>query len=256
MDYSVEPIGHVSSPFDERAAAPRQGRLSEGVSATIELVDDSRFRDALLDVDLWDYLWVLFWFHLNDRWRPRVRPPRSAVKRGVFATRSPHRPNPIGLSVVRLDRVEGLTLHISEVDMLDGTPVLDLKPYLAWADSIPGAGEGWLGDRPDDPRPRWSLQWTVDASERADWLETNGVPLRMRVEDVLTQGPHPHAYRRIRDEGAEKVLSVKDWRVRFRVTGERAILVLTVQSGRRPREIFGSSDVRFELHRAFIATYS
>src|SRR6185295_10704904 len=78
---------------------------------------------------------------------PKVLPPRSVTgRKGVFATRSPHRPNPIGLSVVRLERIEGLTLHILDSDMLDGTPVLDIKPYVAYTDSHPDAGNGWLDD--------------------------------------------------------------------------------------------------------------
>src|SRR6202041_972769 len=106
-----------------------------------------RFEPALSDVEGWEYLWVVYWFHLNSDWHPKVLPPRSKVKRGVFATRSPHRPCPIGLSAVRLVRVEGLSVHVEGVDMLDGSPVLDLKPYVAAADAIAEAGSGWLADK-------------------------------------------------------------------------------------------------------------
>ena len=85
---------------------------------------------------------MLFWFDRNEGWRPKVLPPRSrSGRKGVFATRSPHRPNPLGLSAVRLERVDGLTLHVSDVDMLDGTPVLDIKPYVAYTDAIADAGQ-------------------------------------------------------------------------------------------------------------------
>src|SRR3954466_9327479 len=100
---TLTPIGVARTPFPDRLSAPRQPYAARGVEGTIELFPGHDFEHALLDLDGWDYLWVIFWFHLNHGWRPKVLPPRSAGKRrGVFSTRSPHRPNPIGLSVVRL----------------------------------------------------------------------------------------------------------------------------------------------------------
>src|SRR5882757_88927 len=122
----VRPIGFARTPFSDRASAPRQPSVAQGVRGTIELVPDARFEHALADLDAWDHIWVIFWFHLNEGWRPKVLPPRSKKRRGVFSTRSPHRPNPIGLSVVELEAIEGLTLKIRNVDLLDGTPVLDI----------------------------------------------------------------------------------------------------------------------------------
>jgi tRNA-Thr(GGU) m(6)t(6)A37 methyltransferase TsaA len=130
--YSFAPIGIVRSPFRERVDAPRQStaRDARGVAGTIELFAGHDFEHALSDVDRFDHLWVLFVFHRNVEqgrgWKPKVLPPRSVKRRGLFATRSPHRPNPIGLSVVRLLRVDGLVLHVEDLDILDGTPVLDL----------------------------------------------------------------------------------------------------------------------------------
>src|SRR5262244_267842 len=119
---TLVPIGVARTPFTERVAAPRQPYAAPSVPGTIELLPDRHFEDALSDLEGWDYLWVIFWFHLNRGWRPKVLPPRSEKKRrGVFATRSPHRPNPIGLSVVKLERIEGLRLHVRNVDMVDGT---------------------------------------------------------------------------------------------------------------------------------------
>src|SRR6185437_8955504 len=92
-------------------------------------------------------------------------------RKGVFATRSPHRPNPLGMSVVRLERVAGLTLHILDSDMLDGTPVLDLKPYVAYTDAHPGAGTGWL--EPADPIRAYTVELDPLAAEQALWIETH-----------------------------------------------------------------------------------
>ena len=141
---SFEPIGILHSPFSERVEAPRQAALAQEVEGRVELFPGRGYEDALTDIELWDYLWLIVVFHKNQGFRPKVLPPRSDVKRGVLATRSPHRPNPIGLSAVKLVGVEGLTLVVRGMDLLDGTPVLDIKPYVPYADSIPEAGHGWL----------------------------------------------------------------------------------------------------------------
>ncbi len=146
-EVSFVPIGVVHTPFPDRVSTPRQPYAAREARGTIELYPGHDFEHALEDLEGWDRLWVIFCFHLNPAgvWRPKVLPPRSAGKRrGVFSTRSPHRPNPIGLSVVRLDEVRGLTLYVRDVDMIDGTPVLDLKPYVPYADAFPGARTGWL----------------------------------------------------------------------------------------------------------------
>ncbi len=235
----LRPIGWVSSPFRERSEAPRQPRAASDVRATITLRAD--LRDAVADLETWRYIWVIFRFHRNRGWRPKVRPPRSVTrrKRGVLATRSPHRPNPLGLSVVRLERVEGLVLHIAEVDLLDGTPVFDIKPYVAWSDAIMDAGGGWLEDeRPADPAPRWAVTWSEQARAALQWLGERGVGLAERAEQALALGPQPHAYRRIREDGDAQVLAVKEWRVRFVADpAERRIHVLAVRSGYRPRAL-------------------
>ena len=136
---TLTPIGVVHSPFSERMRAPRQPRAALGVEGTIELYSASGIEHALEDIDSFRYIWVLFWFHKNHGFRPKVLPPRSHVRRGVFATRSPYRPNPIGLSVVELVAVEARTLRVKNLDILDGTPVLDLKPYVPYTDAIPDA---------------------------------------------------------------------------------------------------------------------
>ena len=267
------PIGVVRSPWRELAEAPRQPPVAAGVEARIELRSGASFEDALRDLEGWDWLWVLFWFDRARGWKPTVQPPRSATKRGLFATRSPHRPNPIGLSLVRLVRVEGLVVHIRDVDMVDGTPVLDLKPYIPYAESKPGARTGWLqapashdpsveapvGDaqlgEATDPAPRFAVRWSDEASARAAWVEASqGLPLRARADAALALGPKPHAYRRIKREGATSVLAVKEWRVRFAAVDER-IEVLGVESGYRDAQLDGRerapAGAPLEVHRAF-----
>jgi tRNA (adenine37-N6)-methyltransferase len=246
--WTIEPIGVVRSPFSEKAEAPRQPVVAEGIEG--QILVDPRFEDALADLDAFDRIWVLFWFdRAAPHFRSRVLPPRSETKRGVFATRSPHRPNPIGMSAVRLDRIEGGTLFVRDLDVLDGTPVLDLKPYLPYADAFPDAGAGWLAE---DPRPSWTIRVEPAAEAAMAWIVAEtGLALRARVVSALSLGPKPHAYRRIRGT----TLAVKEWRVLFSEEPGRVIVVTRVTSGFRPRELAQEGPVAL-VHRAFEARFS
>ncbi len=246
---TMTPIGVVRTPFVERVSAPRQAFLAGDVAGRLELGEGQNFEHALSDLEGWEYLWVLFWFHGNDSWRPKVLPPRSTRRRGVFSTRSPHRPNPIGLSVVRLVRVEGLVVHVLGVDMLDGSPLLDIKPYVPAADAFPEARAGWLESAGRDPDPGFAVQWSPEARRQSEWLAARDVDLVTPVESTLKLGPQPHPYRRIRADGDAMRLAVKDWRVRFRVEG-RQVTVLAIATGYRPGQL-ASPDAALAVHRAF-----
>ncbi|HKQ70825.1 MAG TPA: tRNA (N6-threonylcarbamoyladenosine(37)-N6)-methyltransferase TrmO [Polyangiaceae bacterium] len=250
----MRPIGVFRTPFADRVSAPRQPQASEGARGTIELLPDQNFEHALEDLTTFSHVWVLFWFHLNEGWRPKVLPPRSEKRRGVFATRSPHRPNPIGLSVVELEGVSGLTLSVRHVDAIDGTPVLDIKPYVPYADIVGSAATGWLDPR--DPKPAFDVVWSDLATEQACWLrETHAVDLVSPATQVLALGPAPHPYRRIRKQGDGFRLAVKDWRVDFRVSGT-TVVVDAIVTGYRERDLATSRDAAVDIHRAFLSVFS
>jgi tRNA (adenine37-N6)-methyltransferase len=257
---TLEPIGYVRCALATKVEAARQPRASGGAAGTIELLPGRNFEHALCDLAEWQYIWVVYWFDRNDGWRPKVLPPRSrSGRKGVFATRSPHRPNPLGLSAVRLERVDGLTLHVRDIDMLDGTPVLDIKPYVAYTDAIADAGSGWLGNvaAPSDPIPQFDVAWDAVAAEQAEWVEARtGLPLRERATTTLALGPEPHPYRRIRREPDGFTLCVKDWRLRFRVD-ERRVRVACVESGVRKSLLNGKgeADAELALHREYHARW-
>jgi tRNA (adenine37-N6)-methyltransferase len=214
---TLEPIGYARTALVEKAEAARQPRAGGAATGRIELLPGKHFEHALTDLTRWSYIWVLFWFDRNADWRPKVLPPRSRVRRGVFATRSPHRPNPLGLSAVELERIDGLTLHVRDIDLLDGTPVLDLKPYVPYTDAIADAASGWL-EAANDPLPAFAVHWDALAGEQAAWIEARtGLPLRAQASATLALGPEPHPYRRIRRRGDELVLAVKEWRLRCSV---------------------------------------
>ena len=148
--YAFKPIGLIRSPYRQRIDAPHQSTVlaETGVPAEAFLdLDPGLPEETLQDLDGFAYLWVIFVLHRSEGWAPRVQPPRGPrLKRGVFATRSPHRPNAIGLSAVELAGIEGRTLRLRGVDLLDGTPVLDIKPYVPYADAFPGARAGWIDE--------------------------------------------------------------------------------------------------------------
>jgi tRNA (adenine37-N6)-methyltransferase len=261
---TLAPIGVVRSPFPDRRSAPRQPAAARGVAGTIELLPHAEYAHALGDLSAWSHVWVLFWFHLNTGFRPKVQPQRSLQKRGVFATRSPYRPNPIGLSVVRLERVNDRVLHVLDVDMIDGTPVLDLKPYVPYTDALPDASSGWLTGDPlavRDPGPRYDVHFSELAEAQLAWLALHSdLPLRALAEQVLALGPAPHPYRRIKDCGDHMRLAVKDFRLRFVVAGS-AVHVQAIESGYRKRVLddpraIARERTPLDVHRAFVAEFA
>ncbi|HJL16864.1 MAG TPA: tRNA (N6-threonylcarbamoyladenosine(37)-N6)-methyltransferase TrmO [Sandaracinaceae bacterium LLY-WYZ-13_1] len=148
---TLRPIGVVRSPHVERHGTPRQAtvpadpELRPDERARVELFADAAPEASLRDLDGFDYVWVIAWLHLNEGWRPTVVPPRGPrLARGLFATRAPHRPNPLALSSARILALEPSAVVFERLDLLDGTPVLDLKPYVPAADAHPNARAGWV----------------------------------------------------------------------------------------------------------------
>jgi len=164
-------IGVVRTAQQLHHEAPRQSGLGRGAVAQIEV--HQGMQNGLQDLAGFSHLWVIFWCH-HARGTPlQVRPPRDDQKRGVFATRAPQRPNPIGLSCVRLERIEKRVLHVADCDLLDGTPVLDLKPYLPYCDSVPDARIGYvaeLGDGKGDHREWWDERGVPPPETYRRWL--------------------------------------------------------------------------------------
>lgn len=141
----MRPIGYVRSPIKDRNGGPIQPEGGKDIRGEIEI--EPEFSEGLKDLDGFSRIHVIFNFHRSDKYRLKVIPFLDEVERGVFSTRSPNRPNPIGMSTVILERIEENILHIRGIDMLDGTPVLDIKPYIPAIDSHQDERVGWLGER-------------------------------------------------------------------------------------------------------------
>lgn len=151
----LRPVGVVHSPFRNHFDTPRQpGTAADAADAWIIL--RRGLQNTVRDLQGFDFAWVVFWFNYSRGWKHCVIPPRDHRHHGVFATRAPHRPNPIGLSAVRILNVRGRKILIRDHDLLHGTPVLDLKPYIPAYDARPTARAGWV-DRLESPGPdhRW-----------------------------------------------------------------------------------------------------
>ena len=136
------PIGIIHTPFTEQKGTPIQPPGAAGVAGRIEVA--AEYEDGLKDLDGFSHIILIYHFHRSQDYVLTVKPFMDDTPRGLFATRAPRRPNPIGLSVVRLVRIEGTTLHIEGIDVLDGTPLLDLKPYVPQFDAPENAQIGWL----------------------------------------------------------------------------------------------------------------
>lgn len=231
---TLKPIGIIRTPYHEKQHAPRQpGMDHKKTVGTIELLPGNNFDQALEFLEGFDRIWIIFWFHQNSDWKPKVLPPRSGrTKRGVFATRSPHRPNPIGLSLCKLIDVKGRTIRVENPDLLDGTPVLDIKPYIPYAEAFPDSAIGWLGEVEKKNAEPFTVKVSAKAKKQAGWLEQMfDIHVLERARDILSADPFPHSYRRImKDDGGGLVLAIKSWRVLFSISGN-TVSISHLESG-------------------------
>jgi tRNA-Thr(GGU) m(6)t(6)A37 methyltransferase TsaA len=147
---TLRPIGVVRSPFRATEGTPIQTIFAQGAEG--EVILDDAYASALDDIDGFQRVWLVYWFDRASPFRARVVPFRDTCESGLLATRAPCRPNPLGLSAVRLLERSGCTLRVADVDILDGTPLLDLKPYVAAFDAFPGSRSGWCDEGRADRR--------------------------------------------------------------------------------------------------------
>ena len=239
--------------------------LAPGNTGVIRLHPRCNYEQALKDIETFERLWILYLFHLNPHWKPQVNVPRHRTdKVGVFATRAPFRPNPIGLSCVRLLRVEGLKLHVAEVDLLDGSPVIDIKPYLPYADSFPEARTGWVADATAD---QYAISIMKEAAERLEWVQERcGINLQGYMDVQLQHDPVNTKRKRITcliqtSPGKPRMyhLAYRTWRVVYAVDEEkRTVIVLDVRSGYSKQELEGDDDRYGDInaHREYLSAFS
>ena len=220
MEFTFRPVGIIRSCFKEKFGIPRQPGLVPAARAVLELLPPCNRAEALRGLEEFSHLWLLFVFHASPHTpnQTTVRPPRLGGNRrlGVFATRGTHRPNPLGLSVVKLLGIvedQGQwRLELQGADLLDGTPVLDIKPYLPYADALPEA-HGGFADTP--PAPSLRVDFTPEAFVRCRELAGDRPGLYALIEQILQYDPRP-AYRKNQESERIYGLRLFDLDVRWR----------------------------------------
>ena len=216
-------IGTIESPYKQKFAIPRQPGLIAEAKGKLILSPPYADDDIVRGIESFSHLWLLFVFHetASKGWSPLVRPPRLGgnARKGVFATRATFRPNPIGLSVVKLEKVyrqqQKLVLELSGIDLLDGTPILDIKPYLPYADALPDAAGGFADSAPETPM-------TVSFSEQArDFILAQKAhpELALLIEKVLKQDPRP-SYKKQRNAEQQYGMTLYHFNIKWTVNGE------------------------------------
>lgn len=222
----ITPIAHIRTDFPEKFGIPRQPGVVEELKGRIVFEPEYRNPDMIRGLEEFSHIWLIWEFSKNladdgsSKFSPTVRPPRLGGNKriGVFATRSPFRPNPLGLSVVKIDHVEqdtpeGPVIYVKGADMVDGTPIYDIKPYIPYADSIPGAKGGFTDNM---EYKTLKVEWNWD---------NNDIPknTKINLEKILSNDPRPHYQN---DPDRVYGMSYAGYEVKFKVTGE----VLTVLS--------------------------
>lgn len=218
------PIGIFHTHRSEKYMAPRQASLDKASDSFITLNSGHNYEQALHDLLGFERIWLIYWLHLNKDWKPKVMTPRGGDKRGVFATRSPHRPNPIGLSCVQLLDIQGTKLFIGKNDLLDGTPILDIKPYINYADAFPNSREGWTIN--EAPISSYVVDWETEVQMQAQFIEgKTGINFIKSVELILSQNPFPFPNHRIKHiEDVDYELAFKTWRLRYTVMNHHVVI--------------------------------
>ncbi|HCE2053039.1 TPA: tRNA (N6-threonylcarbamoyladenosine(37)-N6)-methyltransferase TrmO [Vibrio parahaemolyticus] len=229
--YSIEPIGIIETPYKEKFAVPRQPRLVPAAKARVKLLGEANSPEAVRGLEQFSHVWLLFLFDQNLKagWKPTVRPPRLGGNEriGVFASRSTFRPNGIGMSAVE---VKGITkkgdqiyIDLGSVDLVDGTPIVDIKPYIPYSDAIPEAIGGYAGEEPEKSNVTFSSQALAMLTKRSDTQYVQSV-----IEQVLAQDPRP-AYKKNKPDTKEYAVNLFDLNVKFSVNSN-LITVTAIES--------------------------
>ena len=237
-EISINFIGRVNSPYKEKFAIPRQPGLVDSAKGSIHLINNANNSDLVRGLSEFSHIWVIFVFHeTQDKgWSPLVRPPRLGgnKKIGVLATRSTFRPNPIGMSLVKLDNIgvtqlkgkQHVTLNISGLDLLDKTPVIDIKPYIPYSDANINATAGYAQLSPE---ANINVTFSTKARLAIQNIEADYPDLTRFIKQVLEQDPRP-AYKQQKEDDKIYGMSLYDLNIQWRMTSLSSIEVMTVKS--------------------------
>ncbi len=253
MDLVLKSIGIINSEQIEPYQAGRQpDKLSR--PATLEL-QGPNFLQAVQDLEGCSHLWLIFGFHHNQNWKPLVQTPRSDRKIGVFATRAPYRPNALGLSCVSLTDIQHTTLYLGPNDLLHGTPVYDIKPYVAEVDCINDSRVTWLKT---STYPKMEINFSPSAEGEINFLEINNLrSLRPFILRQLEYDPTNSQKKRIEKNNHFWTLAYRTWRIDYLIT-DNSVGILAIRSGYSSDDLMIDTDIYEDktLHKKFIKQFS
>lgn len=219
--YQFSPVAIVHSPYKQKFAIPRQPGLVSAAQGSIEILLDCNHHELVRDLEMHSHLWLIFVFHetCEHGWKPLVKAPRLGgnKKTGVFSTRSTFRPNPIGMSVVKLEKVRFINnrcfIDISGLDLLDKTPLIDIKPYIPYSDSLSQAHSNMA---PQPEQSELTIEFSEAALRQVQHFEVKHKNLTLFIEQVLSQDPRP-AYKKQLSERQEYGMSLYDLNIRWQI---------------------------------------
>lgn len=220
-DLTLSPIAVIHTPYKEKFSVPRQPDLVQDGVGIVELLPPYNSPEAVRGLEQFSHLWLIFQFDQiqQGKWQPTVRPPRLGGNQrvGVFASRATHRPNPLGLSKVALREVECINgkvfLHLGAVDLVDGTPIFDIKPYIAYADSEPDAKSGFAQEKPP---AKLNVEFAEQAQTLLKKLEEKRPHLARFIREVIEQDPRP-AYQQGKASDRVYGISLYEFNVKWRI---------------------------------------
>ena len=232
QSFQFNSIATIESPYKEKFAIPRQPNLVSAAKGKVIFTGKANNSELVRDIAQFSHLWLLFVFHGTQAqgWKPLVRPPRLGgnVKTGVLATRSTFRPNPIGMSVVKLDKVtienKQSVLHISGLDLLDGTPIIDIKPYVPYSDAIYDADAGFAQQQ---PQASLNVVFSNQAQTDLSQYQSNNNELTLLIEQILAQDPRP-AYKQNKTDDKIYGMSLYDLNIQWQLINFDTIEVLNI----------------------------
>lgn len=255
--FDFKPIGFFESQYKYKYDAPRQSvENQEKILGEVLLEAGFNLDQALKGIEGFERIWLIYRFHKNAEWKPLTQTPRATDKQGIFATRSPYRPNPIGMSCVKLEKVTSRGLLVSEYDLLDGTPILDIKPYIPTCDQFNVDNQSWIEEEGFK-----EIQFSEEAKGQLRWLEKKGLrTLQGFIIDQLKRDPTNKKKKRLKNISEGKYeLSYRTWRVEFEYDETKNLChVLRLYSGYSESDLLSTED-KYEdkdFHKGFKIRFS
>ncbi len=236
--FTFKPIGFIKSAYPDKFGVPRQSGLVKQTVSELSILPEWQPEFALQGLEEYSHVWVTWVFHLNTntKYHPKIHPPRLKGETiGVFATRSPHRPNPLGLSLATVEKIEGGKIYLGGLDLVDGTPILDIKPYLPQFESLPSARGGWATK---DENQVATIEVSFNDEARVilnHWMERlDNSKLEETIIDILKQDPRPVVYRGFEESGnspyrSDHAFRLYDGDIHFRFTAPTKAEVFAIK---------------------------